>query len=138
MYAATRAIDDLRASEYRQFDEQGHTYLDYTGGGVYAESQLREHADLLSRGILGNPHSGNPASLSTAALIEQTRSAVLEYFCASADEYVVIFTPNATGALKLLAESYPFASGARYLLTVDNHNSVNGIREFARRPAPSR
>jgi molybdenum cofactor sulfurtransferase len=132
-YDATRAIDDLRATEYRRFDEQGHTYLDYTGGGVYADSQLRAHTDLLSRSILGNPHSGNPASLSMTALVEQTRATVHEYFRASSDEYVVIFTPNATGALKLLAESYPFASGARYLLTADNHNSVNGIREFARR-----
>jgi molybdenum cofactor sulfurtransferase len=132
-YAATRAIDDLRVSEYRRFDEQGHTYLDYTGAGVYAESQLRAHTDLLSQSIFGNPHSGNPASLSMTALVEQTRATVLQYFRASGDEYVVIFTPNATGALKLLAESYPFASGGRYLLTVDNHNSVNGIREFARR-----
>ena len=29
------------------------------------------------------------------------------------------------------AESYPFAKGGHYLLTFDNHNSVNGIREFA-------
>ena len=27
---------------------------------------------------------------------------------------------------------YPFAPGDRFLLTFDNHNSVNGIREFAR------
>jgi hypothetical protein len=47
-YAATDVIDRLRATEYRRFDEQGHTYLDYTGGSVYAESQLREHAELPS------------------------------------------------------------------------------------------
>src|SRR5512140_3793599 len=41
-----------------------------------------------------------------------------------------VFTPNASGALKLVGESYPFPKG-RYLLTFDNHNSVNGIREFA-------
>jgi molybdenum cofactor sulfurtransferase len=132
-YAATRTIDDLRRTEYRRYDEQGHTYLDYTGGGVYAESQLHAHAELLSRGIFGNPHSGNPASLSMTALIEQTRTSVLDFFHASRDEYVAIFTPNATGALKLVAEAYPFARGGRYLLSVDNHNSVNGIREFARR-----
>src|SRR5262249_40383941 len=47
------------------------------------------------------------------------------------DEYVAIFTPNASGALKLVGEAYPFAAGDHYLLTADNHNSVNGIREFA-------
>jgi molybdenum cofactor sulfurtransferase len=43
-----------------------------------------------------------------------------------------VFTANASGALKLVAESYPFAPGGTFLLTYDNHNSVNGIREFAR------
>ena len=38
---------------------------------------------------------------------------------------------NASGALKLVGESYPFGPGSTYLLTFDNHNSVNGIREFA-------
>ena len=45
---------------------------------------------------------------------------------------MAIFTPNATGALRLVGEAYPFHSGDRFLLTFDNHNSVNGIREFAR------
>ena len=36
------------------------------------------------------------------------------------------------GQSKLVGEAYPFAAGGRLLLTVDNHNSVNGIREFAR------
>ncbi len=34
-----------------------HVYLDYTGGGLYAECQLREHLALLSQNIFGNPHS---------------------------------------------------------------------------------
>ncbi len=38
---------------------------------------------------------------------------------------------NASGALKLIGEAYPFGKGCRYLLTFDNHNSVNGIREYA-------
>src|SRR5918993_367931 len=62
---------------------------------------------------------------------EPARTSVLQYFNASPDEYVAIFTPNASGALKLVGEAYPFGAGDRYLLTVDNHNSVNGIREFA-------
>ena len=65
-------------------------------------------------------------------LVERARAAVLEFFRASPDEYVAIFTPNATGALRLVGEAYPFRAGDRFLLTFDNHNSVNGIREFAR------
>ena len=132
-YATTRVIDALRASEYDRLDNGGSTYLDYTGAGVYATSQVNAHLDLLSRIVAGNPHSGNLASQTMTALINRARRRVLEYFRASPNEYEVIFTPNATGALKGVAESYPFAPGGRYLLTADNHNSVNGIREFATR-----
>jgi len=133
-YQSTRRIDELRATEYRRLDEQHHTYLDYTGGSLYAEAQLDYHHQLLRNHVLGNPHSGNPASQAMTDLVEQARRHVLEFFGASASEYVVIFTPNATGALRLVGEAYPFDEpGARYLLTVDNHNSANGIREFARR-----
>src|SRR5512146_2867256 len=66
-------------------------------------------------------------------LVEQARHAILHFFNASADEYVVVFTQNASGALKLIGESFPFTANSRFLLTYDNHNSVNGLREFARR-----
>ena len=62
-YAGTSAIDELRARDYERLDRLGHTYLDYTGGGLYAESQIRRHYELLRDRILGNPHSGNPTSL---------------------------------------------------------------------------
>jgi hypothetical protein len=38
-------------------------YLDYTGGGLYAESQLRDHMALLSGHVFGNPHSKNLTSM---------------------------------------------------------------------------
>jgi molybdenum cofactor sulfurtransferase len=131
-YKATHRLDDLRTSEYSRLDEQGHIYLDYTGGSLYGDVQLREHMELLRQGVFGNPHSSNPTSHAMTQLDEQARHYVLQYFNASPDEYVVIFTQNASGALKLVGESYPFEPGGRYMLTFDNHNSVNGIREFAR------
>jgi selenocysteine lyase/cysteine desulfurase len=70
--------------------------------------------------------------LEATYFVEQARNYVLEYFHASADEYVVIFTPNASGALKLVGEAYPFSPGGRFLPLFDNHNSVNGMREYAR------
>src|SRR5437764_8941537 len=130
-FDATQSLDTLRATEYARLDAQQQVYLDYTGGGLYAECQVREHMELLCRHVFGNPHSTNPASQAMTHLVDRARRFVLGYFHASPDEYVVIFTPNASGALKLVGESYPFAQGGRYLLTFDNHNSVNGIREFA-------
>jgi len=125
----TSAVDALRASDYSRLDRQGHVYLDYTGGGLYADSQLRAHQDLLATNILGNPHSGSLSSLATTTLVERARQYVQHFF--NAPDYTVVFTLNATGALKHVGECYPFAPGGRYLLTFDNHNSVNGIREFA-------
>jgi selenocysteine lyase/cysteine desulfurase len=130
-YAATARLDELRAVEYGYLDEGGHVYLDYAGAGLPARSQLRAHASRLRRGVYGNPHSENPTSSASTTLVEQARAAVLRYFNASADEYAVIFTPNATGACRLVGESYPFGRRSRLVLTADNHNSVNGLREYA-------
>jgi len=41
-------------------------------------------------------------------------------------------TERMTGACRLVGEAYPFEPGNRLVLTADNHNSVNGIREYAR------
>ncbi len=97
----------MRATEYARLDQQRQVYLDYTGGGVYAEAQMREHVAMLTGGVFGNPHSKNLTSMAMTEHVEQTREYVLRYFNASPDEYMVIFTPNATGALKLIGESYP-------------------------------
>ncbi len=125
-------LDDLRVREYARLDELGHVYLDYTGGGLYGTSQIQQHMQLLTSGVYGNPHSSNPTSLAATKLDDSARRYVMQYFNASPDDYILIFTPNASGALKLVGESYPFLSGGHYTLTFDNHNSVNGIREFAR------
>lgn len=131
-FTTTHLLDDLRATDYARLDRQGQIYLDYTGGGLYAESQLRAHLAQLHEQVLGNPHSDNPTSRAATDLDEQARAFVLDYFNASPDDYLVIFTPNASGALRLVGESYPFSPENPYVLIADNHNSVNGIRAFAR------
>ncbi len=131
-YASTSDIDDLRRRDFGRLDGLGDVYLDYTGSGLYGESQVRRHAELLLGHVFGNPHSANPSSIASTRIVERCRRRVLEFFGADADEYAVVFTANASHALKLVGESYPFAPGDQFLLTFDNHNSVNGIREFDR------
>ena len=131
-YSGTCDLDELRKREFERLDRMHHIYLDYTGGGLYSEAQVSQHMDFLKSHVLGNPHSSNPTSTGTTELVELTRRHVLEFFNASPDEYGVIFTSNASQALKLVGESYPFEPGDRLLLTFDNHNSVNGIRVFDR------
>jgi molybdenum cofactor sulfurtransferase len=129
-FEKTHILDEMRRNEYERLDRLGHVYLDYTGGGLYADVQIKSHMDLLLKNVYGNPHSTNPTSLIMTRLVEKARAYVLEFFNASPEEYVCIFTQNASGALKLVGESYPFGPGDDYLLTFDNHNSVNGIRGF--------
>ena len=129
-YKQTEKIDELRKTDYTRLDAGEHVYFDYTGGGIYAESQIQKHQQLLKENVFGNPHSSNPTSIAATHLVEGTREYILKFFNADPEEYIAIFTPNASGALKLVGESYPFPNG-RYMLTFDNHNSVNGIREFA-------
>ena len=129
---APLSFDVLRQREFSRLDAGLHTYLDYTGAGLYPESLVRRHAELLLREVFGNPHSANPTSTRSTALLHECRRRVLSFFNASPDEYAVVFTANASKALKLVGESYAFQPGDRLLLTFDNHNSVLGIREFAR------
>jgi molybdenum cofactor sulfurtransferase len=131
-YLDTTVIDHLRMTEYGRIDDADQTYLDYTGGSLYAQSQLDEHLALLRSGVFGNPHSVNPASTATTRYVESCRRKVLNYFNAAPEDYVLVFTANATAGLRIIGESFPFSRQSRLLLTFDNHNSVNGIREFAR------
>jgi selenocysteine lyase/cysteine desulfurase len=131
-YDETHAIDILREKEFTHVDGPGHVYLDFAGSGLYAQSQVTHHVKQLREHLFGNPHSSNPTSQYSSDVTEAARSYVLKFFNTNHKEYVCIFTQNASGALKILGESYPFEKDDHLLLTFDNHNSVNGIREFAR------
>ncbi|KAJ5664777.1 uncharacterized protein N7477_007225 [Penicillium maclennaniae] len=104
-YRKTVRLDELRATEYGYLDEQDQVYLDYTGAGLAARTQYRAHEKRLRRSPFGNPHSINPTSKASTKLVELARARVLKHLNAR----------------------------MRFVLTFDNHNSVNGIREFARR-----
>ena len=130
-YASTCRLDELRATDFARLDTAGMVYLDYTGSGLYAVRQVTDHAAWLAGGVFGNPHSANAPSSASTAVVERTRRDVLEWFGAPPEDYTAIFTPNASAALKLVGESFPFSPDLRFLVASDNHNSVNGIREFA-------
>lgn len=121
----------LRAREFSRLDKSGEVYLDYTGSALYAESQVRNHLALLAETVFGNPHSQSVASLRSTEVIDDGRRLTLDFFGADQSEYEVIFTSNASGALRLVAEGFAFRPGSHFVLSADNHNSVNGIREYA-------
>ncbi|MGB7843197.1 MAG: aminotransferase class V-fold PLP-dependent enzyme [Salinimicrobium sp.] len=121
-------FEALRAKNYSRLDEGKHVYLDYTGGNLYASSQLSEHFELLNKHTFGNPHSTNPTSKLSTHLVEEARKKLIDFF--NAEDYYCIFTANASGALKIVGECYSFNKDGHFLLFADNHNSVNGIREY--------
>ena len=101
-YDSTRILDELRITEYARLDRQGHVYLDYTGGGLYAESQLRDHMALLNEHVYGNPHSKNLTSMAMTIWSSDAREYCPALFQRRPRRiHLAIFTQNATGALKL-------------------------------------
>lgn len=131
-YDARTIFDDLREREYARLDADNQVYLDYTGSALYSERQVASHAERLRKSVLGNPHSENGPSLVSTAIINDAKAGLLRFLDAPANEYVVCFTANTSAAIRLVAESYPFGSTQGLVLSSDNHNSMNGVREFAR------
>ena len=80
-FEATRVIDEVRAREFGRLDALAHVYLDYTGGGLYAESQVRRHSEMLLGARVRQPALDNPTSpRELAAGRERCRRHVLEFF----------------------------------------------------------
>lgn len=121
-------FESLRRKEYARLDETKSIYLDYTGGNLFPLSLLEDHYHSLKSKVMGNPHSTNPSSRLSTRLVASARQKVLDYF--NADDYYCIFTANASEALHIVGENYAFDHESIFLLTSDNHNSVNGIREY--------
>ena len=130
---AGATVGDLRRREFARLDATGSVYLDYAGAALYPESLVRCDARRLRRRVLGNPHSESAPSIASTESLEKARTRTLRFFNAAPDEYEVVFTANASAAMRILADAYPFRHGSRLVLTADNHNSVNGLRVPARR-----
>lgn len=70
----------------------GSHYLDYTGSGLYTNSQLKAASKELAAHVYGNPHCTSPSSLLVDAELKGARAMVLKHFNADPDEYAVVFT----------------------------------------------
>ncbi len=118
----------LRQREFARLDATGCVYMDYTGAALYPASLVNRDLHRLTTRVMGNPHAQSTPSLASTDAIEKARRLTLRLLDASPSEYDVIFTANATGAIRILAEAFPFRRGSRLVMTADNHNSVNGLR----------
>ncbi|KAG8713559.1 hypothetical protein FRC09_018594 [Ceratobasidium sp. 395] len=136
LFTETAAVDELRARDFSRLSRNA-VYLDYMGGGQHPESLIKAYAEILNNDVFGNTHSESMSSKLSEHYSQEARRAVLSFFDADPDEYLVVWTANATAGLKLVGESFPFTSGSSLVLPVDAHNSVQGIRAFAGRAGAS-
>ena len=122
--------DDDQMQAFRQIEYsrlKTDTYLDYVGGSLAPLSLLEQSFQSLSSKVQGNPHSYSATSLKS---MEMVRQKVRDFFHAG-PEYEVNFTANASAAVRIVAECFPFQEGSHFVLTKDNHTSVHSIREYA-------
>ncbi|CAA7394187.1 unnamed protein product [Spirodela intermedia] len=126
---AEKKVEEIRASEFKRLE--GLVYLDHAGATLYSEAQMEAVAKDLTSNVYGNPHSQSDSSMATSDVISAARQQVLELCNASPREYTCIFTSGATAGLKLVGEAFPWSKESCYMYTIENHNSVLGIREYA-------
>jgi selenocysteine lyase/cysteine desulfurase len=131
--ATTAPLETLRQQEFARLDATGTAYLDYAGAALYPASLVRQDAARLERSVFGNPHSESAPSRASTSAIEDVRTLTLRLLGADPSEFDVALTANASSAIRILAEAFPFSGDSRLVLTADNHNSVNGLRVAARR-----
>ncbi len=124
-------IQDIRASEYPSLGTT--TYLDHAGTTLFAKSLIETFAKDLTQSLYGNPHSASASSQLSTRRIEDARLQVLRFFNASSDDFEVVFTANATAAIKLVVEAFrDNDTGFRYAYHLESHTSLVGVRELAR------
>ncbi|WPH01114.1 Hypothetical protein R9X50_00394900 [Acrodontium crateriforme] len=123
-------IESLRKDEYPML-ENG-IYLDHAGTTLYSKTLMDNfHAEMMAS-LMGNPHSSSPASQKSTQLVENIRAELLQFFNADPEHFDLVFTSNATAAIKLVMEAFRTRDeGFFFGYHVDSHTSLVGLREVA-------
>ncbi|KAK4170232.1 putative molybdenum cofactor sulfurase [Cladorrhinum sp. PSN259] len=129
-----KPVELIRREEYPHMNNS--TYLDHAGTTIYATSLIKRFSTLLQENLYGNPHSVNgPAKLS-GNVVDSVRLKTLQFLGADPAHFDLVFTANATAAIKLVADSFrDLAEQTRsgtfwYGYHRDAHTSLVGVREL--------
>ena len=89
--------------------------------------------------LYGNPHSTSDPSQLSGHMVDSIREKTLAFFKADPEHFDLVFTANATAAIKLVGECFrdlasasPMSSTFWYGYHKDAHTSVVGIREMTK------
>src|SRR5271154_4655036 len=108
-------------------------YMDHAGATPYPISSINAHAKDLTSTLLSNPHSHSASAIETDNRIKSIRLRILQLFNASPKLFDVVFVPNATGGIKLIADGFSASRrGFRYRYLRDAHTSLLGVTGLAR------
>ncbi|ORX72068.1 PLP-dependent transferase [Linderina pennispora] len=121
-------LDAIRHTDYPQLFSDGTlrtVYLDHAGSTLCSASHVRNHTNMLLTNIPANPHSRHESSQWTHA---RNRAGARP---PSAKSYAVVFTANATAAIKLAGELAPMDDKGIFCYTQESHTSVVGVRKLA-------
>ncbi|PQE27048.1 hypothetical protein CJF32_00000010 [Rutstroemia sp. NJR-2017a WRK4] len=103
---------------------------------IYAKSLIEKFSTTMMANLYGNPHSASaPAKLSGNA-VDSIREKTLRFLGADPEHFDLVFTANATAAVKLVAESFrdlaiesSTSQSFWYGYHKDAHTSLVGVRE---------
>ncbi|KAF7853888.1 hypothetical protein EAF04_010554 [Stromatinia cepivora] len=132
--AYNRQVEAFREEEYPMM--RGKTYLDHAGTTIYAKSLIDKFSKEMVGNLFGNPHSASAPAQLSGFVVDSVREKALKFLGADPAHFDLVFTANATAAIKLVAESFrdlaleSSTSGSFwYGYHKDAHTSLVGPRE---------
>jgi molybdenum cofactor sulfurtransferase len=112
-------------------------YLDHGGTTIYAKSLIDQFSQQMTQNLYGNPHSNSDPARLSSEVVEEVRLAALKFFKADPEHFDLVFTANATAAIKLVGECFSDLASSKthrgpffYGYHRDSHTSLIGIREL--------
>ncbi|KAK4186137.1 putative molybdenum cofactor sulfurase [Podospora australis] len=129
-----KSLELIREKEYPHM--RNGTYLDHSGTTIYAASTISRFSNKMLTNLYGNPHSTNAPAKLSGDMVDSIRLKALRFLGADPSHFDLIFTANATAAIKLVADSFrDLAEQARsgsfwYGYHRDSHTSLVGVREL--------
>ncbi|KAJ3425481.1 molybdenum cofactor sulfurase [Anaeramoeba flamelloides] len=128
-YGYDGEIEKIVSKELSRLEE---CYMDYTGAALYPHTVIEKSFRDLANNVYGNPHSRSPSSKRSERALSHLRGQIRDFLNADPEEYSIVFTSGTTEALKMIGESFPWSKESKFVYLKRSHNSVVGVREYAK------